>query len=153
MGLTITPDTSLVVAITWIVWDKREDGTSDNGTDCELAWTNLGGAARRSTSLAGQCRANAKSSPCAPLKAWALSELSLSRAEKRKAKAWRYRIDPIHGRLPDARPAMARGYKIIACEVAREYCDAAINAARFAWYGYSCFRCYSRHSVRWFGTI
>jgi site-specific DNA-methyltransferase (adenine-specific) len=26
----------------WLVWDKRDGGTSDSFSDCELAWTNLG---------------------------------------------------------------------------------------------------------------
>lgn len=30
----------------WIVWDKRENTTPDDNADCELIWTNLGGAAR-----------------------------------------------------------------------------------------------------------
>lgn len=31
---------------TWLVWDKRIDGLSNDFADCELAWTNLGGPAR-----------------------------------------------------------------------------------------------------------
>lgn len=30
----------------WLVWDKREGGKSDDWADCELAWTNTGGPAR-----------------------------------------------------------------------------------------------------------
>lgn len=30
----------------WIVWDKREDTTSDNHADCEMAWTNIKRPAR-----------------------------------------------------------------------------------------------------------
>jgi site-specific DNA-methyltransferase (adenine-specific) len=30
----------------WLVWDKRENGTSDNQADCEIAWSNLPGPAR-----------------------------------------------------------------------------------------------------------
>lgn len=30
----------------WLVWDKREGQASDNGSDCEMAWTNLSGPAR-----------------------------------------------------------------------------------------------------------
>lgn len=30
----------------WLVWDKRDGTTSDNHSDCEMAWTNLSGPAR-----------------------------------------------------------------------------------------------------------
>lgn len=30
----------------WLIWDKRDGGTSDDSADCEMAWTNLGGPAR-----------------------------------------------------------------------------------------------------------
>ncbi len=35
------PDTA-----TWLVWDKREGGASDDNADCEIAWSNAGGPAR-----------------------------------------------------------------------------------------------------------
>jgi site-specific DNA-methyltransferase (adenine-specific) len=31
----------LPAAAGWLVWDKRDGSTSDNHSDCELAWTNL----------------------------------------------------------------------------------------------------------------
>ena len=30
----------------WLVWDKREGGTSDDNADCDFAWSNLKGPAR-----------------------------------------------------------------------------------------------------------
>ena len=30
----------------WLVWDKRCGRNSDNNSDCEIAWSNIGGAAR-----------------------------------------------------------------------------------------------------------
>jgi site-specific DNA-methyltransferase (adenine-specific) len=30
----------------WLVWDKRDGGTSNNNSDCELAWVKVGGSAR-----------------------------------------------------------------------------------------------------------
>lgn len=35
----------------WLVWDKREGGTSDNQADCEVAWTSLPGPARLHSQL------------------------------------------------------------------------------------------------------
>lgn len=31
---------------TWLVWDKRQEGLSNDFADCELAWSNIGGPAR-----------------------------------------------------------------------------------------------------------
>jgi len=42
----------------WLIWDKRVGGTPDNQSDCEMAWTNLGRAARIHRQLwRGMCRA------------------------------------------------------------------------------------------------
>jgi site-specific DNA-methyltransferase (adenine-specific)/modification methylase len=30
----------------WLVWDKRDGGTPNNNSDCELAWVKVGGSAR-----------------------------------------------------------------------------------------------------------
>lgn len=41
----------------WLVWDKREETSPDDNADVELAWTNLGGAARMHRQLwRGICR-------------------------------------------------------------------------------------------------
>lgn len=41
----------------WLVWDKRENTTPDDGADCEMAWTNLKGPARMHRQLwRGICR-------------------------------------------------------------------------------------------------
>lgn len=41
----------------WLIWDKREGGLSDDGADCELAWTNLPQPVRlRSQLWRGLCR-------------------------------------------------------------------------------------------------
>jgi len=31
----------------WLVWDKKVNTPADNHSDCELAWTNIGGSVRR----------------------------------------------------------------------------------------------------------
>lgn len=41
----------------WLVWDKREGTTPDDGADCEMAWTNLNGPSRMYRHLwRGICR-------------------------------------------------------------------------------------------------
>jgi site-specific DNA-methyltransferase (adenine-specific) len=48
----------LPVSACWMVWDKREGTTSDDHSDCEMAWTNLKGPARLFSHLwRGICRA------------------------------------------------------------------------------------------------
>jgi len=39
----------LPISSSWLVWDKRGDIPSNDNADVELAWTNLGGPARRFT--------------------------------------------------------------------------------------------------------
>ena len=118
----------------WIVWDKRGDILPDDNADCELAWSNLGGPVRQFTHLwKGTCRASEKENGGKVLHATqkpeALSEFVFAHAEKRKKlKRGDTVLIPYMGSFPDARPAIVRGYKVIACEVAREYCDTAINA-------------------------
>lgn len=56
----------------WLVWDKRNGSVSDNHSDCEMAWTNLGGPARlyrhlwRGVVRAGEdnCANSPKYHPC-----------------------------------------------------------------------------------------
>ncbi len=36
----------LPVSPSWIVWDKRDGGPSDDNGDCEMAWSNIGGPPR-----------------------------------------------------------------------------------------------------------
>jgi site-specific DNA-methyltransferase (adenine-specific)/modification methylase len=45
----------------WLVWDKREDTTSDDNADCDFAWTNLRGPARLYRQMwRGVCRNGAE---------------------------------------------------------------------------------------------
>ena len=116
----------------WIVWDKREDGTSDNGADCELAWTNLGGAARLFRHLwRGTCRASEiglvhlhPTQKPEALSAWVFTH-AMARKKLKKGDTI---LIPYMGSGPDLRPAQAMGFNVIACEVAEEYCKTAVNA-------------------------
>ena len=118
----------------WLVWDKREEVGSDDNADGELAWTNLGGPVRIFRHLwRGLCRASEVGGAWHTLhptqKPEALSEFVFAHAEKRKKlKRGDTVLIPYMGSFPDARPAIVRGYKVIACEVAEEYCKTAVNA-------------------------
>lgn len=48
---------SLPNSTNWLVWDKRDGVASDDNTDCEMAWSNIGGPARLHRQLwKGICR-------------------------------------------------------------------------------------------------
>lgn len=116
----------------WLLWDKREEQTPDDNADGELAWSNLGGPLRFFRhwwrgALRKTEKENVHLHPTQ--KPEALSEFVFAHAEKRKKlKRGDTVLIPYMGSFPDARPAIVRGYNVIACEVAREYCDTAINA-------------------------
>ena len=116
----------------WIVWDKREETTPDDNADGELAWTNLGGPLRIFRHLwRGLCRASEAGDRVlhATQKPEALSAWVFAHAmARKKLKRGDTILVPYMGSGPDLRPAQAMGFNVIACEVAREYCDTAANA-------------------------
>lgn len=115
----------------WLMWDKREGVLVNDNADGELAWTNLGGPMRVFSYLwAGMMRAGERGTTLHPTqKPEALSEFVFGHAETRKKlKRGDTVLIPYMGSFPDARPAIVRGYKVIACEVAEEYCQTAVNA-------------------------
>lgn len=116
----------------WLLWDKRNGTTPDDNADGELAWTNLGGPLRIFRHLwRGTCRASETGTVHLhpTQKPEALSAWVFTHAEQRKKlKRGDTILVPYMGSGPDLRPALAAGYNVIACEVAREYCDTAISA-------------------------
>lgn len=115
----------------WLIWDKRDQRVVNDQADCELAWTNLGGPARMFVYYwNGFSRESEIGKHYHPTqKPEALCEFVFGHAEKRKRlKRGDTVLIPYTGSFPDARPAIVRGYKVIACEVSREYCDTAVNA-------------------------
>lgn len=115
----------------WLVWDKREGSGSDDNADGELAWTNLGGPARIFSHLwRGAMRASEHGVRLHPTqKPEALSAWVFAHAmARKKLKRGDTILVPYMGSGPDLRPAQAMGLRVIACEVAEEYCKTAINA-------------------------
>jgi len=116
----------------WLFWDKREGQTSDNQSDGELAWTNLGGPLRTFShywrgSLRASEQAQAHLHPTQ--KPEALSAWIFARQMAReKLKAGDTILVPYLGSGPDLRPALAIGCRVIAFEVEEAYCSTAINA-------------------------
>ncbi len=111
----------------WIAWDKRDGTTPDDGSDQELAWTNLGGALRtfRHT-WRGLARASETATPHLhptqkpiALSAWLF-------AERAKLKPGALVFVPYLGSGPDLPAAQAMGLRVVACDVERWCCDTAI---------------------------
>ena len=116
----------------WILWDKREDVGSDDNADGELAWTNLGGPLRVfrhlwkgmiKASERGSVRVHPTQKPEA-LSSWVFAHAMA----RKKLKRGDTILVPYMGSGPDLRPAQARGYNVIACEVDESYCRTAVNA-------------------------
>jgi site-specific DNA-methyltransferase (adenine-specific) len=116
----------------WMIWDKRDDTPPDNNADVEMAWSNLGGPARRLVHLwRGTCRASEVGVPHihATQKPEALSAWVFAHAmARKKLKRGDTVLVPYMGSGPDLRPAQAIGLKVIACELVEEYCRTAVNA-------------------------
>lgn len=115
----------------WILWDKREGQTPDDNADGELAWSNLGGPLRIFRHWwRGMLRASEHGMRYHPTqKPEALSAWLFAHAmARKKLKRGDTILVPYMGSGPDLRPAQAMGSKVIACEVAEEYCRTAANA-------------------------
>lgn len=118
----------------WLEWDKRDEVDSDDNGDMELAWTNLGGPPRKFRHLwRGLCRASEKAGGKPSLhptqKPEALSAWIFAHAMvRKKLKRGDLVLVPYMGSGPDLRPAQAAGLRVVACEVAEEYCRTAVSA-------------------------
>lgn len=118
----------------WLIFDKKRMGTDAADmkvSDAELAWCNFGKMVRTfSTLWMGFRRETEVGAHYHPTqKPEALSAWVFAHAvARKKLKRGDTILVPYMGSGPDLRPAQAMGFKVIACEVAREYCDTAINA-------------------------
>lgn len=112
----------------WLVWDKREGGTSDDQADCELAWTNLAGPERLfahrwrgmiKASERDERRVHPTQKPVA-LMAWCIGhvpdELQV--------------CDPYMGSGTTLRAAKDLGRRAIGIELEERYCEIAANRLR-----------------------
>lgn len=106
----------------WLIWDKRDGATSDNHSDCELAWTNLPGPARIHRQLwRGIVRAGIDNVVHGPKLHPAQKPLELMCWCV--AKTTGIVIDPFAGSFTTAVAALQCGRKVIACEIDRRYFD------------------------------
>jgi site-specific DNA-methyltransferase (adenine-specific) len=116
----------------WIMWDKRDGNTPDDGSDGELAWSNLGGPLRIFRHL---WKGTLRASECATKhlhptqKPEALCAFDFAHAMARKKLRRGQTILVTHGgSMPEIRPALAIGCKIVVCEVSLLYCQDAVSA-------------------------
>jgi hypothetical protein len=113
----------------WIVWDKRDGTCTDDGSDAELAWTNLGGALRTfrhawrglaRASETGVIHLHATQKPVA-LSVWLFTE-------RYKLKPGSLVFVPCMGSGPDLTACVKLGLRCIACDVSLTACRAAVSA-------------------------
>ncbi len=112
----------------WIVWDKRDGTAPDDGSDAELAWTNLGGALRTFRhAWRGLARASETGVPhLGPTqKPVALSVYVGD--ERAKLRRGDLLFVPYLGTGPDLVAAFKMGWRVVACDVSRHWCDVAIG--------------------------
>lgn len=120
----------------WLVWDKRDGGTSDSCADCELAWTNLRGPARlysqkwRGMVRAGEenvskgaVRVHPAQKPVA-LMAWVIAQCKLPPGA--------HILDPYMGSGTGAVAAIRGGYRYTGYEIEERYFDIACERAQQA---------------------
>lgn len=111
----------------WLVWDKKEGGTSDDNADCEMAWTNLGGPARLYSHLwrgflkkseRDQRRLHPTQKPVALMR-WCLLRAKLAPGD--------LVFDPYMGSGPVAAACKELGYRYIGCELSEAYCETTVR--------------------------
>lgn len=109
----------------WLFWDKRKDIASDNQSDGELAWTNLGGPQRtfrhvwRGFMRPGETGSHLHSSQKpVDLCSWVYRRAKLKRGD--------LLFVPYLGSGPDLPAAVAMGLRVIAADVEERCCRTAV---------------------------
>jgi site-specific DNA-methyltransferase (adenine-specific) len=105
----------------WLVWDKRDGMASNSFSDCELAWSNLGGPARLFSYLwNGICRAGEKEPRCHPTqKPVELMRWCLTFVKGRDI------LDPYMGSGTTGIAAVKDGRRFVGIEIERKHFDTA----------------------------
>lgn len=112
----------------WIVWDKRDGTVPDDGSDAELAWTNLGGALRTFRhAWRGLARASETGTPHLGPTQKPVA-LSVYVGERGKMGPGDLLLVPYLGTGPDLTAAHKLGWRVIACDVDRHWCEVAVSA-------------------------
>jgi site-specific DNA-methyltransferase (adenine-specific)/modification methylase len=113
----------------WLVWDKRDGMKSNDQSDCEMAWSNIGGTARlhrqawNGMITTGEQRGKSRVHPTqkpVELMTWCIS----------LAGDVQTILDPFAGSCTTARAAKDLGRKCVCIEREERYCE--IGAKRMA---------------------
>lgn len=115
----------------WILWDKRDGSTPDNGSDAEMCWTNLGGPVRIFRHLwKGVLRASEAGSNNAHLHPTQKPVALYSWLFQWRTKPGDLIVAPYAGSGPDVRAARDLGRRIIAIECVESYCAEIVKRLR-----------------------
>lgn len=109
----------------WLIWDKKDGGTSDNFSDVEMAWTNAGNTARLlhhkwrgmiRASEQNEPRVHSTQKPIAVMK-WNIAQLGLESGATI--------CDPYMGSGTTGIAALQLGYNFVGVELDEHYFDIA----------------------------
>lgn len=121
----------------WLVWDKREGGTSDDQADCELAWTNASGPERLlhhrwrgmiKASEKTETRVHPTQKPVA-LMEWCIEQVGQAHTI----------LDPFMGSGTTGVAAVRLGRKFIGIEIDEGYCQIAKRRIQEAEHAFALF--------------
>jgi site-specific DNA-methyltransferase (adenine-specific)/modification methylase len=115
----------------WILWDKRDGSTPDNGSDAEMCWTNLGGPVRMFRHLwKGVLRASEAGAAHEHLHPTQKPVALYSWLFQWRTKPGDLIVAPYAGSGPDVLAARNLGRRIIAIECVESYCAEIVKRLR-----------------------
>ncbi len=104
----------------WLAWDKRDGTAKNNLSDCELAWTNIGGSARLFRHMwNGLCRDSEVGDHLHP------TQKPVTLMQWCVEKTTGDIVDPFMGSGPTLRAAKDLGRRAIGIEIEERYCEIA----------------------------